>query len=36
MLHDLIDSAENTGCSPDLTVVAASDVETLRSLLSNI
>ena len=32
-IQKLVDSADSTGCSPDLTVVAASHVETLRSLL---
>lgn len=32
-IQKLLDSADSTGCSSDLTVVAASDVETVRSLL---
>ncbi len=30
---DLLDSADNTGCSPDLTVVAVSNLEAVRSRL---
>jgi hypothetical protein len=32
-IQKLLDSADSTGCSPDLTVVAAAHVETVRSLL---
>ena len=32
-IRKLLDSADNTGCSPDLTVVAAADVETIRARL---
>jgi hypothetical protein len=32
-IQKLLDSADNAGCSSDLAVVAASDVETVRSLL---
>jgi hypothetical protein len=32
-IQKLLGSANSTGCSSDLTVVAASHVETLRSLL---
>ena len=30
-IRELLDSADNTGCSPDLTVVAATELETVRS-----
>jgi hypothetical protein len=30
-IRDLLDSADNTGCSPELTVVAATCLETVRS-----
>ena len=30
-IRDLLDSADNTGCSPDLTVVAATNLEAVRS-----
>jgi hypothetical protein len=29
-IRDLLDSADNTGCSPELTVVAASSLEAVR------
>ena len=32
-VRHLLDSADNTGCSPDLTVVAAAYIETVRSRL---
>ncbi len=32
-IQKLLESADNTGCSPDLTVVAAAHVETVRLLL---
>lgn len=36
VLHELVDSADNTGCTPDLTVVAAKPVEALRQALARI
>ena len=30
-IRDLLDSADNTGCSSDLTVVAAAELEAVRS-----
>jgi hypothetical protein len=30
-IHDLFQSADNTGCSPELTVVDASGLEAVRS-----
>jgi hypothetical protein len=30
-IRDLLDSAVNTGCSPDLTVVSAAGLEAVRS-----
>jgi hypothetical protein len=30
-IRDLLDSADNTGCSPELTVVAAPGIEAVRS-----
>jgi hypothetical protein len=30
-IRDLLESADNTGCSPDLTVVAAANLEAVRS-----
>jgi hypothetical protein len=30
-IRDLLDSADNTGCSPELTVVAATGLEAVRS-----
>jgi hypothetical protein len=30
-IRDLLDSADNTGCSPDLTVVSATSLEAVRS-----
>lgn len=35
-IQKLLDSASSPGCSPDLIVVAANHVETVRSLLSDI
>jgi hypothetical protein len=35
-IQRLLDSADSIGCSTDLTVVAASHVETLRSLLPEL
>jgi hypothetical protein len=32
-IRDLLESADNTGCSPDLTVVEAKHIETVRALL---
>jgi hypothetical protein len=32
-IRSLLESADNTGCSPDLTVVEAKHVETVRALL---
>ena len=32
-IRDLLDSADNTGCSPDLIVVAASGLDAVRSLM---
>jgi len=32
-LRNLLDSADNAGCSPDLTVVAAAHVDAVRALL---
>jgi hypothetical protein len=32
-IRDLLDSADNTGCSSDLTVVSAPNLETVRSRL---
>ncbi len=32
-IRDLFDSADDTGCSPDLTVVASSSLEAVRSRL---
>lgn len=32
-IRDLLDSADNTGCSPDLTVVAAPGLDAVRSLM---
>jgi hypothetical protein len=34
-IRELLDSADNTGCTSDLTVVSASHLETVRSLLPN-
>ena len=34
-IKNLLDSADSAGCSPDLTVVAASHIATVRSLLPN-
>jgi hypothetical protein len=35
-IQRLLDAADNTGCSPNLTVVAAAHVETVRSLLPTL
>jgi hypothetical protein len=32
-IRDLLESADNTGCSPDLTVVEARHIETVRAFL---
>jgi hypothetical protein len=32
-IGSLLDSADNTGCSPDLTVVAAAHIDAVRALL---
>lgn len=36
MIQELIDSADSTGCSPDLTVVASKAVDSLREALSRL
>ena len=36
IVRQLIDSADSTGCSPDLTVVASSEVDSLREALSRL
>lgn len=36
VLHELVDSADNTGCTPDLTVVSAKPVEAIRQALARI
>lgn len=36
VLQELIDSADKTGCSPDLTVVSATAVEAIRTVLVRI
>jgi hypothetical protein len=36
ILQGLVDSADNTGCSPDLTVVAAQPLEVLRGVLAEL
>lgn len=36
LLRDLVDSADDTGCSPDLTVVSAKEVEALRHALQGL
>jgi hypothetical protein len=36
VLHELVDSVDNTGCTPDLTVVAAAPVEAIRQALAQI
>jgi hypothetical protein len=36
ILQSLVDSADNTGCSPDLTVVAAEPFEVLRGVLAEL
>jgi hypothetical protein len=35
-IQAVVDSADDTGCSPDLTVVASGPLETLRRLLAKI
>jgi hypothetical protein len=35
-IRDLLDSADNTGCSPELTVVAANDLEAVRSRMPEL
>ncbi len=30
-IRELLDSADNTGCSPELTVVSATELEAVRS-----
>jgi hypothetical protein len=35
-IQKLLDSADSTGCSPDLTVVAASHVDIVRSILPEL
>jgi hypothetical protein len=32
IIEKLIASADNTGCSPDLIVVAAADIEALKTM----
>jgi hypothetical protein len=32
-IRELLDSADNTDCSPDVTVIAATQLETVRSLM---
>jgi len=34
VLHELVESADNTGCTPDLTVVSAMPVEVIRQVLT--
>jgi hypothetical protein len=36
MIQELIDSADSTGCSPDLTVVESMAVDSLREALSRL
>lgn len=36
VLHELVDSAENTGCTPSLNVVSAAPVEAIRQALAKI
>ena len=36
MIQELIDSADSTGCSPDLTVVSSKAVDSLREALSRL
>lgn len=36
VLHELVDSADNAGCTPDLTVVSAKPVEAIRQALARI
>jgi hypothetical protein len=36
ILQGLVDSADNTGCSPDLTVVLATAVATIRAVLAPV
>lgn len=36
VLRGLVDSADNTGCTPDLTVVSAKHVETIRQALMRL
>jgi hypothetical protein len=36
MIQELINSADSTGCSPDLTVVASKAVDSLREALSHL
>jgi hypothetical protein len=36
MIQELIDSADSTGCSPDLTVVGSKVVDSLREALSRL
>ncbi len=36
VLQELIDSADNTGCSPDLNVVSALAVEAIRTVLVGV
>ena len=36
LLQELVDSADNTGCTPDLTVVSAKPVEAIRQTLARI
>jgi hypothetical protein len=35
-LQELIDSADSTGCTPDLTVVSAKPVESIRQMLTQL
>jgi hypothetical protein len=35
MIQELIDSADSTGCSPDLTVVASAAIDSIREALSH-
>lgn len=36
LLHELVDSVDNTGCTPDLTVVSEQLVEDLRQTLARL
>ena len=36
MIEELINSADSTGCSPDLTVVASGAIDSIRAALSHL